>query len=192
MASAQRSGWQARAIASRSSRKTHAQAASSTSSRSRASLSTRVPSLVTLPGVLASTFRAAGRRIQDYLTLTPLDPICRYTFADSTHLDMSLNLPRLVSELDGIAPGEVANLFRFLAYARTLFKRAGPIFLLRERPALRDLLSRRGLDAARIDAHLSMHTAVSRFFRDPRLVQFSTGTPPTMAPRPIAPRLPSP
>jgi len=84
---------------------------------------------------------------------------------------MSLSLPRLVSALDGIAPGEVANFFRFLAYARTLFERAGPIFLLRERPALRDLLSRRGLDAARIDAHLSMHTAVSKFFRDPRLVQ---------------------
>ncbi len=109
--------------------------------------------------------------MQDYLTLTPLDPICRYTFADSSQLDMSLSLPRLVSELDGIAPGEVASFFRFLAYARTLFERAGPIFLLRERPALRDLLSRRGLDAARIDAHLSMHTAVSRFFRDPRLVQ---------------------
>lgn len=129
------------------------------------------PSLVTLPGVLAATFRAAGRRMQDYLTLTPLDPICRYTFADNTRLDVSSSLPRLVSELDRIAPGEVASFFRFLAYAHTLFTRAGPIFLLRERPTLHDLLSRRGLDAARIDAHLSMHSAVSRFFRDPRLVQ---------------------
>lgn len=129
------------------------------------------PSLVTLPGVIADTFKAAGRRMSDYLTLTPLDPICRYRFADGTRLDMASSLPRLVSEVERVSPGDVAGLFRFLAYARTLFRRAGPIFLLRERPGLGDLLSRRGLDAARIDAHLSMHTAVSRFFKSEKLVQ---------------------
>jgi phytoene desaturase len=129
------------------------------------------PSLITLPGVLADTFRAAGRRIEDYLALKPLDPICRYRFADGSGLDVSPNLPRLVSEVGRLAPNDVTGLFRFLAYARTLFERAGPVFLLRERPRLRDLLARRGLDAARIDAHISMHRAVRRFFKDPRLVQ---------------------
>lgn len=129
------------------------------------------PSLVTLPSVIADTFKAAGRRMADYLRLTPLDPICRYRFADGTKLDVSRNLPDLVREVDRISPDDVAGLFRFLAYARTLFRRAGPIFLLRERPALKDLLSRRGLDAARIDAHLSLHTAVQRSFKDKRLVQ---------------------
>ena len=80
-------------------------------------------------------------------------------------------LPAWCEKLTGLSPGDVAGLFRFLAYARTLYKRAGPIFLLRERPALRDLLSGRGIDAARIDAHLSLHTAVRRFFKDKRLVQ---------------------
>lgn len=129
------------------------------------------PSLVTLPGILADTFRAAGRRIEDYLTLKPLDPICRYRFADGSGLDVSPNLPRLVSEVGRLTPGDVTGLFRFLAYARTLFERAGPVFLLRERPRARDLMSKRGLDAARIDAHLSMHRVVRRYFRDPRLVQ---------------------
>jgi phytoene desaturase len=129
------------------------------------------PSLITLPGVLADTFRAAGRRIEDYLTLKPLDPICRYRFADGSGLDVSPNLPRLVSEVGRIAPNDVTGLFRFLAYARTLFERAGPVFLLRERPRLRDLFARRGLDVARIDAHMSMHRVVRRFFKDPRLVQ---------------------
>jgi phytoene desaturase len=129
------------------------------------------PSLVTLPGVLADTFRAAGRRIEDYLTLVPLDPICRYRFADGSRLDVSSNMPRLVSEVGTLAPRDVTPLFSFMLYARLLFERAGPIFLLRERPRLRDLLSRRVIDLARIDAHISMHRAVSSFFRDPRLVQ---------------------
>lgn len=129
------------------------------------------PSLVTMPGVLGDTFRAAGRRMDDYLTLRQLEPICRYRFADGSSLDISSNLPRLVSQVGELAPGEVTGLFRFLAYARALFERAGPVFLLRERPRLRDLFSRRGLDAARIDAHMTMHRAVRRHFRDPRLVQ---------------------
>ena len=129
------------------------------------------PSLVTLPGVLGDTFRAAGRRIEDYLTLTPLDPLCRYRFADGARLDVSSYLPRLVSEVGNLSPGDVTALFRFLAYARALFERAGPVFLLRERPRLRDLLARRALDALRIDAHISMHRRVRRFFKDRRLVQ---------------------
>jgi phytoene desaturase len=130
------------------------------------------PSLVTLPGVIADTFRAAGRRrMEDYLTLQPLDPLTRYRFADGASLDVSPNLPRLVNEVGRLSPGDVTGLFRFLAYSRTLFERAGPVFLFKERPGLRDLLARRALDALRIDAHLSMHRAVSRYFKDKRLVQ---------------------
>jgi phytoene desaturase len=36
---------------------------------------------------------------------------------------------------------------------------------------VRDLFSRRAVDLTRIDAHISMHRSVRRFFRDPRLVQ---------------------
>jgi len=129
------------------------------------------PSLITLPGVLVDTFRAAGRRIEDYLTLRPLDPICRFRFADGSQLDVSPNLPRLVTEVGNLAPQEVTNLFRFMAHARALFERAGPVFLLRERPRLRDFISRRAVDALRIDAHKSLHRAVRHFFKDPRLVQ---------------------
>ena len=129
------------------------------------------PSLVTLPGVLSDTFRAAGRRMEDFLTLQPLEPICRYRYPDGSTLDLSSHLPKLVAEVGGFAPDDVTGLFRFLAYARTLFERAGPVFLLHERPRLLDLISRRGIDALRIDAHISMDRAVRRFFKDPRLVQ---------------------
>jgi phytoene desaturase len=129
------------------------------------------PSLVTLPGVLVDTFRAAGKRLEDYLTLEQVDPICRYRFADGARLDMSSNLAEVVPALGTLSPGDVTPFFYFLAYSRWLFERAGPIFLMRERPRVRDLLSRRGLDVARIDAHISMHRSVRRFFRDPRLVQ---------------------
>src|SRR5438874_8103082 len=110
------------------------------------------PSLLTMTGVLADTFRAAGRRMEDYLTLEALDPICRYRWPDGSRLDVSSNLPQLVSALGAFSPHDVTGLFRFLAYARKLFERAGPVLLLRERPRLRDLLSLRAVALARIDA----------------------------------------
>src|SRR5688572_11863253 len=76
------------------------------------------PSLITLPGILVETFRAAGRRIEDYLTLRQLDPICRYRFSDGSKLDITPNLPRLVQEIGDFAPAEVTRFFRFLAHAR--------------------------------------------------------------------------
>src|SRR5690242_20696911 len=45
------------------------------------------PSLITLPGVLRETFAAAGRRLDDYLDLARLDPICRYIYPDGARLD---------------------------------------------------------------------------------------------------------
>jgi phytoene desaturase len=129
------------------------------------------PSLITLPGILAETFRAAGRRIEDYLTLKQIDPICRYRFSNGSQLDFSPNLPALVQELGNFAPKEVTGFFRFLAHARALFERAGPVFLMRERPGIRDLLSPRALDAFRIDAHTNLHSVARRYFRDPRLLQ---------------------
>ncbi len=129
------------------------------------------PSLVTLPGVIAGTFKAAGLRMEDYLTLKPLEPICRYRYPGGAGLDISSNLPRLISEVGNLSPHDVTGLMRFLAYSRAIFERAGPIFMLRERPRLRDFISRRAPDVLKIDAHLTMHRVVSRFFRDPRLVQ---------------------
>src|SRR4029434_8792401 len=53
------------------------------------------PSLINMTGVLAETVRAAGRRMEDYLTLEPLEPICRYRWPDGSSLDISSNPPNL-------------------------------------------------------------------------------------------------
>lgn len=45
------------------------------------------PSLITAPAIVDSVFRAAGRRLEDYLELIPLDPYYRIYFHDGTHID---------------------------------------------------------------------------------------------------------
>ena len=43
------------------------------------------PSVITMRHVFEDLFAAAGRRLDDYLTLLPVDPLTRYFFPDGTH-----------------------------------------------------------------------------------------------------------
>ena len=45
------------------------------------------PSLVTSPGIVDGIFQAAGKRMDDYVDMIPLDPYYRIYFHDGTHLD---------------------------------------------------------------------------------------------------------
>src|SRR5512139_2555022 len=45
------------------------------------------PSLITMRGVLDDLFAAAGRRLEDYLDLQPVDPITRCFFSDGASLE---------------------------------------------------------------------------------------------------------
>src|SRR6185295_10989021 len=45
------------------------------------------PSLLTMPWVLRELFAVAGRRLEDELTLAPVDPACRYFFPDGARFD---------------------------------------------------------------------------------------------------------
>src|SRR5215207_3372596 len=62
------------------------------------------PSLVTMPGVLADLFRAAGRRLGDYLTLQPLHPLCRYQYADGTTFAADSDMPAMLRAIRALEP----------------------------------------------------------------------------------------
>jgi phytoene desaturase len=137
------------------------------------------PSLLTMPWVLRDLFAEAGASLDDFLTLDPVDPICRYFFADGTHLDLTTDSARMATNIEALAPRDVPAFFRFLAYAADLYALAGEPFLrypirpatLRQR---RGDLFRYGLrlrDLPKIASPRTVHQTVSHFFSDPRLRQ---------------------
>jgi phytoene desaturase len=87
------------------------------------------PSLVTMPDILRDTFAVAGARLEDYLTLQPLDPICRYRWPDGAQLDLSADLSKTIAELRRLAPEDEAAFFRFLSYGADLYTATAPVFL---------------------------------------------------------------
>ena len=129
------------------------------------------PSLVTMPGVIADLFRAAGRRRGDYLTLQPLHPGCRYRWPDGTTFNADSDLAAMTAAIRRLDPRDVGGYLRFLAYGRALYERAARPFLFHERPRPMDLLRRRGWDVLRIGAFTTMDAAVRAHFHSPYLRQ---------------------
>lgn len=126
------------------------------------------PSLITAPAILNDVFRAAGRRLKDYVSLEPLDPFYRVWFHDGTHLDYTSDVGRMQSSMARFDARDAARL---------------PAFLRRLRP-IHDAVIREGLGARPFDSvgkmaafaprvvRLSAWKPVARFvarhFRDPR------------------------
>jgi phytoene desaturase len=58
------------------------------------------PTILTLPSVLTRIFSEAGKRVEDYLDLLPLDPQWRCFFEDGSRLDLVADIPQMRAELD--------------------------------------------------------------------------------------------
>ncbi|MFV9505726.1 MAG: phytoene desaturase family protein [Oscillochloridaceae bacterium umkhey_bin13] len=130
------------------------------------------PSLLTMPWVIAELFAAAGRRMEDYLTLDQIEPTCRYVWPDGTQFNAWQRLPQLIQEVERLSPADVPGLFRFLAHTAKIYDAVADSFLLKPFDGIRELITPRLLrDGPQIDALRSVDAAVRSFFRSPYLRQ---------------------
>ena len=130
------------------------------------------PSLLTMPWVLRELFAVAGRRLEDELALSQVEPICRYRWPDGAGFDAFQSLPLLAQEIARLEPNDVAGFFRFMTYAERIYRAVAGPFLLRPFDGLGDLLTPATLRGAwAIDPFRTVDQAVRSFFRSPRLRQ---------------------
>jgi phytoene desaturase len=129
-------------------------------------------SLLTMRRVLEDLFESAGRRLEEYLTLESLDPICRYSWPDGATLDASTDLARTEEEIRKIAPEDVPGFRRFLADAKRKYEVAERTFLAHSLNDLPKLLRpRHARDLAAVTSWRTLDAHVRRYFRSPRLRQ---------------------
>ncbi len=86
-------------------------------------------SLLTMRHVFEDLFAFCGRRLEDYLSIVPLDPICRYFWTDATVFDASSNIEKTAREIARVAPNDVANFKKYLADAERKYQIAEKTFL---------------------------------------------------------------
>lgn len=131
------------------------------------------PSVVTMRPVLEELFAAAGRRLEAYLDLLPVEPLTRYFYPDGVRLDISRDLPRTLDQIASLEPRDVDGYLSFLAYAARLNRLTAPVFTFGPPPSLASLAKISLLDAARVGlASLhSMDAAIRARVRSPYLRQ---------------------
>jgi len=126
------------------------------------------PSLVTAPQIIDSVFRAAGKRLQDYVDLMPLDPYYRIYFHDGTHLDYVGEPERMKKQMERFNVRDAARFDAFMEEVRPIFD-----------TVIGDRLGAKPFDRlstmlgflprmARLNAYWPVTSFVNRFFQDYR------------------------
>lgn len=146
------------------------------------------PSVITMRHVFEDTFRAANRRMDDYLDLLPVEPLTRYLYPDGTRLDASRDLARMTEQIAQIDERDVEGYLAYLAYAARIHRITGEAFIYSDPPSITKLLQTPLRDMPAVDPLRTMAGAIKGFVRSPHLRQllmrFATyvGASPYLAP----------
>lgn len=79
------------------------------------------PSLVTAPSIIQSIFESAGRRMEDYIDLVPLDPFYRIFFHDRSHMDYNGDAEAMKAQLARYSEKDAKNYDRFMRDVKGIY-----------------------------------------------------------------------
>ncbi len=79
------------------------------------------PSLITAPGILDEVFRAAGRRLVDYVDLTPLDPYYRVHFHDGSSIEYVGDPERMKEQMRRFNAADADRFDDFMAAVEPIY-----------------------------------------------------------------------
>lgn len=129
-------------------------------------------SLLTMPHVFRELFEFAGKRLEDYLELTPLEPICRYFWMDGTQLEVSTDLQKTESEIEKLNPNDVKSFRKYLADSRRKYEVAEKTFLSHSLNDLPKLIRPKYFrDLFVISSLKTLNAHNQKYFQSPKLQQ---------------------
>jgi len=130
------------------------------------------PSLLLMTDTYRELFRFAGRDLEDYANLIPLDGQYRVTFGDGDALTIRRMLPEMIRELERIEPGVTPRFYRFLEDACLKYRLGRSEFVERDFEGTRDFFGLRNLRLLlKTKALGNYYRSVSRFFDSDKLRQ---------------------
>ena len=130
------------------------------------------PSILTMPWVLEKLFASAGRNLADYMEIVRVEPQWRSVFNDGSTIDMSADLPSMISELEKISPEDSAALFDYLSYSYRQYELCMKSFYAKSISGLSELRTLHSLrELLSMDPFKTVSQATRRFFKDARVQQ---------------------
>jgi phytoene desaturase len=128
------------------------------------------PSVFTAPELVADALAAVGEKLEDRLTLLPLETTYRAQFADGSHLDVHADPDAFAAEVERLCgPGEAVALRRYLAGLAALYRLQLDTFIDRNLDSPLDLVGPELVALARRGGFGRLSRYVERSFADDRL-----------------------
>ncbi len=129
------------------------------------------PSVITMRHVFEALFASAGRRLEDYLTLEPVDPLTRYFYPNGAILDAKADPEQMTAQIRQIAPQDVAGYEKYLRYAAQIHRITGPVFIYDRPPTWRSFWRVPFPDWFKIDGLRTMQKAIENHVQSRELRQ---------------------
>ncbi|MGI9474578.1 MAG: phytoene desaturase [Rubripirellula sp.] len=128
------------------------------------------PTVITAPHCIEELFELAGRSMDDYVELMPVDPMYRLQWHDGASFDYVSDEAGLIEQIQKLSPSDVKGYRRFAEYSKRVFhqgyEKLGAVPFLR----FSDMV-RVAPQLARLRADRSVYSTVSRFIKDEHLRQ---------------------
>lgn len=129
------------------------------------------PSVITMRHVFEELFASAGRKLEDYLTLQPVEPLTRYFYPDSTQFDVTNNLAEMTQRIAALDERDVEGYLAYLAYAARLHRITGSVFIYDQPPTLQSFARVPVTDWLKADPFRTMQQAIQAHVHSPHLRQ---------------------
>ena len=134
------------------------------------------PTVITAPYLIEELFTLAGRDMQDYLQMVPVDPYYRIEFADGSRFDYVGDEERLLANIRELSPPDVDNYRRMVRHMEQIFDVGYTELADVPFERVTDML-KVVPDMVRLGNHRSVYGMVSRYMKDERLRQVFTFQP---------------
>ena len=134
------------------------------------------PTVITAPFLLEELFALSGRRMDDYLTLLPVDPWYRVVFPDGRHFDYVGDEERTIEQIRKFNPKDIDGWRRMKAHSDDIYKVGFEKLSDAPFSNFTDML-KAVPQMARLRSDRSVYRAVSREIKDPSLRQVFTFQP---------------
>src|SRR3954471_4382428 len=128
------------------------------------------PSVFTAPEIVADPLAAVGQKLDDRLTLVPLETTYRAQYGDGSHIGGHADPEAFAAEVTALCgPAEADALRRYLADLAQLYRLQLGTFIDRNLDSLLDLLGPELIALARRGGFGRLSRHVERYFADDRL-----------------------
>lgn len=130
------------------------------------------PTILMMTDVLYDTFAYCGEDLDQYVSLSQLEPNYKTWFPDGETIEVSSNLPRFTKELARIDPKAPEQFYRFFADVAKIYRLARSKFIDKNFDKLSDFIDiSAGIELLKGRGLYKLYNFVSRYFTDWRLRQ---------------------